>query len=544
MYSIGLDFGTESCRAIIIDVNCGKVCGSTISNYRNSVIDKFLPNQSDFQLPDKWALQNPDDYIESMIKSVKKLLDISKISPDKICGLGIDFTSCTIIPTDEFGKPLSYFVEYKNNPHAWAKLWKHHSSDEQAKKITMIANENNLDWIEKYGGSISAEWLISKGLQILEEAPEIYKASKYFVEAGDWIVWQLTGKLIRNKCAAGYKGLWNEDNGYPDKIFLSKLNKDFIDFYDHKIFGEVINSGKKVSTLNKEFSELLGLNIDTIISSAIIDAHSAFIGVGISKPKKMMIILGTSACHIVLSEEYKFIKGISGIVKDGIIDGYYAYEGGQASFGDNLKWFVENLTPIKYFKEAENLGVSIYDLLEDYASKLDESKIISLDWFNGNRTPLVDSNLSGLIVGMNVTTEAPEIYLSLLESLAYGSKIILDQFKENGIEIEEIICSGGISKKSKLLMQILSDVTNRKISVIESDQASAIGAAILGALASGSKFGGYDNIEEAMLNMSSSINEVYSPNTANQLKYSKLFYEYKRLFHYFSKENNIMKTLN
>lgn len=550
MYSIGLDFGTNSCRAVAINTSSGELCGVSVCEYKHGVITEHLPNFSDIKLNNNWALQSANDYLDSMQQAINNLLKENNLAKEQICGIGIDFTSCTLLPVDENFEPLENNPNLKNNPHAYTKLWKHHAAQNQADRITQIAKEELPEMLNIYGGVISSEWLISKGLQVLEESPEIYNATQYFIEAADWVAYKLTGNFARNSCMAGYKGLYylskkeanNQELIYPNKNFLKKLNPNFENFYEEKICGEVVSSGSFLGNLTTEYAHKLGLTEQTKISVPIIDAHAAMLGVGISTPKKLMIIMGTSACHLLIDENFKSVNGISGIVKDGIIKGFYAYEAGQAGFGDIINWFVNNLVSSEYFNIATQNNISIYQLLEQKASALNSSGLVMLDWLNGVRTPLVDSALSGMIAGLTLNTKPEHIYLAILESICFGSKIILEVFEKAGIEIEEIICCGGLASKNKLLLQLLSDITNKSITINLTEQASALGAAILGAMAA--DIGSSDKDIEAITKAMCSKNSyTIFPIKENVVLYENIFNEYKNLFHYFSEQNLVLKKL-
>ena len=538
-YTIGLDFGTLNGRAILVDIKTGEEIATASYTYPDGVIEDVLPNTK-ITLPPNWALQNPVDYLGVLKYTIPEVLKKSGVSSENIIGIGVDFTSCTILPIDKQGIPLCMKEEWKHNPHAWVKLWKHHASEPYANQLKDIALKRKEKFILRYGGKISSEWMIPKIWQILEEAPEIYEASDRFIEAGDWIILQLTGKERRSACNAGYKAIWDRKEGYPSPEFFAALHPRLKNVVKEKLSTDIFSTGLKAGGLTFEMAKQTGLKEGTPVAIGIIDAHSAVPAATVTKPGKMVLIMGTSTCHMLLSKEQKLIPGIPGVVEDGILHGYFGYEAGQAAVGDIFDWFVSNYVPTSYKKEAQKLDISVYRLLENKASKLKpgESGLLALDWWNGNRSILNNANLSGLILGLTLRTKPEEIYRTLLEATAFGTRMIIDSFVNDGLPIEELYACGGMPHKDKLLMQIYADITGREIKVASSHQASALGAAMFGSLAAGSKLGGYDSIEEAVAHMASCEDKTYLPIPKNVETYNRLFAEYKQLHDYFGRGNN------
>jgi len=538
-YTIGLDFGTLNGRAILVDIKTGEEIATASYTYPDGVIEDVLPNTK-ITLPPNWALQNPVDYLGVLKYTIPEVLKKSGVSSENIIGIGVDFTSCTILPIDKQGIPLCMKEEWKHNPHAWVKLWKHHASEPYANQLKDIALKRKEKFILRYGGKISSEWMIPKIWQILEEAPEIYEASDRFIEAGDWIILQLTGKERRSACNAGYKAIWDRKEGYPSPEFFAALHPRLKNVVKEKLSTDIFSTGLKAGGLTSEMAKQTGLKEGTPVAIGIIDAHSAVPAATVTKPGKMVLIMGTSTCHMLLSKEQKLIPGIPGVVEDGILHGYFGYEAGQAAVGDIFDWFVSNYVPTSYKKEAQKLDISVYRLLENKASKLKpgESGLLALDWWNGNRSILNNANLSGLILGLTLRTKPEEIYRTLLEATAFGTRMIIDSFVNDGLPIEELYACGGMPHKDKLLMQIYADITGREIKVASSHQASALGAAMFGSLAAGSKLGGYDSIEEAVAHMASCEDKTYLPIPKNVETYNRLFAEYKQLHDYFGRGNN------
>ncbi|HET6872860.1 MAG TPA: ribulokinase [Sporolactobacillaceae bacterium] len=544
-YTIGIDFGTESGRVVLVDVRNGKEMATHVTMYPHGVIDQELPTTS-ASLPPDYALQAPDDYLFVLKESVPKVMALSGVAPEDVIGIGLDFTACTLLPVDESFEPLCYFEKWKTHPHAWVKLWKHHGAHKEANRMTELAIERDEAWLSRYGHKLSSEWVLPKIWEILNEAPNLYEATPIFLEAADWLVAKMTGRLIRNSCGAGYKGLWNKREGYPSKEFLIELDPRLETLYETKLKGPVVPPGTKAGELSGEMADLMGLRPGIAVSAGMIDAHAAVPGVGVATPEKLVLVMGTSTCHLVLSEQEVRVEGISGVVEDGIIPGLFAYEAGQAAVGDLFAWFVQQQVPIDLYLEAEKQGKGLHDLLEEKASRLTpgESGLIALDWHNGNRTPLVDADLSGLIIGQTLRTKPEEIYRALIESTAFGTRLIMDTYKNKGIEIKEIYATGGIPHRNRLLMQIYADVTNKTIKLSRTTLTTAIGAAMLGAVAAGKENGGYGSIIEASENMSSPSEVVFQPIPQNVLVYEKLYEEYVTLHTYFGQGvNPVMKKL-
>lgn len=544
-YSIGIDYGTQSGRAVIVSLSDGKEIADHVTPYRHAVIDKYLPG-TNIKLDDDWALQHPDDYIKVILSSVPVVIKESGISPKDIIGIGIDFTACTMLPVDPHLTPLCFHDQYKTNPHSWVKLWKHHAAQPEANLINQIAEERGEKFLHRYGGKLSSEWMLAKVWQILNESPEIYQAADLFVEATDWVTSQLTGRLVRNSTTAGYKAVWHKQGGYPDKDFLKSLDPRLEKLTKTKLRGEVFPPGTLAGTLTKKMAQLTGLSEGIAVAVGNVDAHAAVPAMGVVDPGKMVMVMGTSICHMMLSSKEKMVKGICGVVEDGIIPGYYGYEAGQSAVGDIFEWFVNEQVPLTVHQEAAKNGLEILPFLEKKAALLKpgENGLIALDWWNGNRSILVDTELGGLMLGMTLQTKPEEIYRALLESTAFGTRTIIETFKENELEIHELYACGGLPQKSPLLMQIFSDVTNLPIKIADSQHTPALGAAMFAAVAAGKEAGGFNTIIEATEKMARIKEESINPIPENATIYDRIYSEYKRLHDYFGQgENDVMKRL-
>ena len=543
MYTIGIDYGTLSGRAVLVDTN-GKELASCAYDYPHGVMDRSLPDGT--PLGQDWALQHPQDYLDVLTNTIPQILKESGVQPNQIIGIGVDFTACTILPVKRDGTPLCFLEPYGSQPHAYVKLWKHHAAQKYANLLNQIARERGESFLNRYGGKISSEWQIPKIWQIVEEAPQIYDQADLFLEAGDWIVWQLTGQYTRNSCASGYKALWHKREGYPSPAFFKALHPKLEHLVEEKFACPVSPLGQKAGELTPDMARQLGLLPATAVAVANVDAHVCVPAVQIDGPGKMLMIMGTSTCHMVSSEREVFVPGICGVVEDGILPGLYGYEAGQSCVGDHFAWFIQNCLPADYLREAETQGKGIHQYLREKASLLrpGESGLVALDWWNGNRSVLVDADLTGLMLGMTLQTRPEEIYRALIEATAYGTRKIIETFESNGVTIDQLYASGGISQKDPMTMQIYADVVKKPIRIAGSSQGPALGSAIFGAVAAGSGKGGYDTVQEAARHMGSLKDLIYSPVAENAAIYDQLYAEYGLLHDYFGKgANDVMKRL-
>lgn len=543
-YALGIDYGTESGRALLVDVETGEEIATHVYSYKNGVLDETLP--SGIPLGPDWALQDPRDWIETLRVTVPHVLNEAKISPDQVIGIGVDFTSCTVLPVDASGTPLCELPQYAQHPHAWPKLWKHHAAQPEADRITHAIREVGDPILERYGGKMSSEWIFPKIWQVLDEDEEIYDAAARFIEAGDWIVEKLCGREARSSCMAGYKGMWAAEEGFPSPELLGKLHPKLANIVGTKLSPKIEPLGAKAGELTPEAANLLGLKPGIAVAVGIIDAHAAVPGSSVTEPGKMVMVMGTSTCHMLLSKQKQRVDGMCGYVYEGILPGYYGYEAGQPATGDIFAWFIENCVPASVAEEARQQNCSVHQILEERASRLrpGQSGLMALDWWNGNRSVLVDAELSGLILGMTLTTKPEEIYLALIEATAFGTRKVIEAFQVTGIAIDELYACGGLPQRNRLLTQIYADVMGLPIYVAGSSQPSALGAAILGAVAAGAASGGYDSAQDAAKRMARLQDRAYTPRAEYHKTYSALYREYLRLHDYFGRgENELMKHL-
>lgn len=539
-YVIGVDYGTLSVRALLLDAFDGRELAVSEFCYPHGILtcDDFPGCGRDKDM----ALQHPQDYLDGFWYTVSELLRDSGVDPQCVQGIGIDFTSSTVLPVQEDGTPLCFLDRYRQEPQSYVKLWNHHSAQPEADEMTDLARKRGERWLPLYGGKVSAEWMLPKLYEVLHKAPQVFTETARYMEAGDWLVWQLTGTECHSSCMAGYKALWQKDSGYPERAFWQELNPRMADVIGTKVSESVQPVGSAVGYLTEKAAKLSGLVPGIAVTAPVIDAHAAVPAAGITGPGKLMLILGTSGCQHVLSKELVKVDGICGCVADGIIPGYVAYEGGQSGFGDCFDWFVKNCVPEGYMAEARDAGKNIFTLLNEkaQAKKIGESGILVLDWWNGNRTPLADYDLSGMILGLTLKTRPEDIYRGILEAAAFGTKAIVDLLRDNGIEMDEAFAAGGISRKNPFLMQMISDVLGMPVRVAESTQAGARGAAVFAAAAGGC----YDSLEAAASVIADPCGIVYSPDPVKTAQYAVLYREYQTLTTYFGTGiNDVMKRL-
>jgi L-ribulokinase len=536
---VGVDFGTLSGRALVVRVEDGAELGSAVHPYAHGVVDERLPTTG-VRLPPDWALQVPSDYIDVLRIAVPEAIKSAGADPADVIGIATDFTACTMVPTTDDGTPLSELPHFAGRSHAYVKLWRHHAAQGQADRINDLAAKRGESWLPRYGGFISSEWEFAKGLQVLEEDPEVYAAMQHWVEAADWIVWQLTGTYTRNACTAGYKAI-RQDGKYPNRDFLAELNPDFADFVIDKVEWPIIDLGERAGDLSARAAEWTGLPEGIAVAAGNVDAHVTNPAGQAIEPGQMVAIMGTSTCHTMNSDQLHEVPGMCGVVDGGITKGLWGYEAGQSGVGDIFGWFVHNSVPEAYAAEARSRGISPHELLAEKAAaqKVGEHGLLALDWHSGNRSILVDHELSGMIVGETLATKPEDIYRALIEATAFGARTIVEAFNDAGVPVREFVVAGGLIKNA-FLMQIYADVLNMPLSVISSEQAPALGSAIHAAVAAGA----YLDVAAASRVMGRAEKNVFRPIQENAAGYDELFEEYLILHDYFGRgDNKVMHHL-
>ena len=532
-YVVGVDFGTLAARAVVVRVTDGLEVGTGVHSYRHGVIDSQLPVSGE-PLPPDWALQDPLDYLESLGHAVRLATTASGVDPASIVGIATDFTACTMVPALDDGTPLCHLPEFKDRPHAYVKLWRHHAAQPQADRINQLAAARNEPWLSRYGGLISSEWEFAKALELLENDSEIYKVMARWVEAADWIVWQLCGRYVRNACSAGYKGI-RQDGLYPSGDFLAGLNPHFASFVADKLDQPVGALGDLAGTLTAAAADRLGLPEGIAVAVGNVDAHVTAPAARAVEPGRLVAIMGTSTCHVVNGTSLQEVPGMCGVVDGGIVAGSWGYEAGQSGVGDLFAWCANYGVPVDYVDAATAAGVDLHQHLSTLAAaqSVGQHGLLALDWHSGNRSVLVNHELSGLLLGLTVNTRPEDIYRALIEATAFGARTIVDTFVAHGVPVEEYIVAGGLAKNA-LVMQIYADVLQRPLSVLGSAQGPALGSAIHAAVAAGA----YPDVATAAAAMGSVAPAAYQPSSVASARYDRLFTEYTALHDHFGRGGN------
>jgi len=549
-YSIGLDYGTNSVRAVIINVKNGSQVGEGVFHYTHGNSGVLTHSSKPLM-----ARQHPQDYIDGYCEAVTQAVRDAQVSsdftPDKIIGIGVDTTGSSPMPIDKDATPLALKESFTDNPDAWVWLWKDHTSYEEAEKINTIAGMYRPQFLSKIGGSYSSEWFWAKIWHALRVNPEVFDAAYTWIEIADWIPASLcevndADKIKRGICAAGHKALYHQEwNGYPDKEFLEMLDPKMKKL-KATLPSKAGENDEIAGHLSSKWAQKMGIPAGIPVAMGAFDAHYGGIGSGIA-PGTLIKNIGTSCCDIMvapLSDHLMDIPGLCGIVPGSVLPGHYGLEAGQSAIGDIFGWFV-NVISRGSDKKA------VFREIENEAEKIapGESGLIALDWMNGNRTILVDQRLTGLFVGMTLHTTAAEMYRALVEATAFGARIIAERFEEYGVPVERVINCGGIPYKSTLLMQIYADVFGKTMELSQSHQTAALGSAIAGAVVAGSQDGGYDNYADASKSMTGVLATRYEPNPSAVKIYNQLYPLYKELHDSFGMDqeqrdlSHIMKKL-
>jgi L-ribulokinase len=525
--SLGIDYGTLSGRVLVLDLDTGAELAAVDVPYAHGAIEDTLPG-SGLRLEPDWALQHPLDYIDVIERGIPQALSEAAADPSRVIGIGIDFTSCTVLPASADGTPLCVQDEWRARPHAWPKLWKHHAAQSHADRLTEVARERDESFLSRYGGRISSEWYFPKLLQIYEEDHEVYEAAAKFIEATDWIVWQLTGAERRCTCATSYKAFWSPDAGLPSAEYFDAVAPGFSGSVA-KLGTDFYPLGTCAGTVHADLAERLGLSTDVAVAVGNVDSFVSVPGVGVERPGTLVTVVGTSICDMVVHQNEILLPGVTGVVRDGILPGLYGYEAGQPAVGDMLSWYVGTLLGSEHDERSQS-----YDELEQAAGELapGATGLVALNWWNGNRSILADAGLSGVIAGLTLATTPAEIYRALLESIAFAARRIIDNFVDHGLTIEQLVACGGIAEKSPVLMQLLADITGRPVHVPTSQQIPARGAAMFGAVAAGASglhSEGFGDIAEAVQRLRPEIARSYTPDTAATEVYDHVYGIYRGL---------------
>ena len=542
-YAIGIDYGTQSARAELVRLSDGAVVASAEDPYAYGVMEDQLP--SGVKLGPSWAVQDGRDYWDLAVALVRRLVNDSQVDPSSIIGLGIDATSCTMLALDADLEPLSALPEFADEPLAHVLLWKHHAAQPYADELNRIAAERGEAFLPRCGGKVSSEWLFPKIMQVAAEAPHVYAATRCFSEIADWLGFKLTGKHVKSNVMAGYKALWTEESGYPAQDFFAALNPTMTDVVAEKLPAPVATVGGRVGYLTPEAADRLGLTAATAVAVAQSDACVVPAALGLNRVGQMVMSVGTSTCHLLLGDDFAEVPGMCGAVKDGTSPGFVSYELGQAAVGDIFGWFADGYVSPALVEAAEGDGIGVYELLEHQASELaiGESGIVALDWWNGNRSVLVDADLTGVIVGLTLQTAPAEIYRALIEATAFGTRKIIETLRTSGVAVTELYAAGGIPRKSPLLAQIYADVCGMEILVPTLVQSAAFGSALFAAVAAGDEAGGFATVADATLALGCQDFTRYAPRTDATGSYEPLYRIYCELHDHFAAADGPMKRL-
>jgi len=540
-YAIGVDFGSLSARAVVTDVESGEIVGSAVSEYRHGIMTECLPNGT--VLGANWAVQLPQDYLDSLSESVKGAVADSGVDKNEIIGIGLDVTASTILPTDENGLPMCESEKYIREPNAYIKVWKHHAAQSYADLLERAAEQNGDRTIaELFGGHVSGEHFLPKAAQIFVEAPELFEDCGRIIEVGDWLVRRLCGVDCRGYCAAAFKTYYSGQTGdLPDELLNSVL-PGFCRIKS-KIPERVEFTGDCVGGLNEDGAALLGLPEGIAVSAAGVDAHSTVYGCGVSEAGQLLLIVGTSTCAMLQSETQSAVDGISGVVGNSVFKGLYTYECGQSGVGDIFAWFADSSVDIRYHDEAAERSISLQELLTEKASRLrvGENGMVALDWWNGVRSTLMDFSLSGVIAGLTTDSKPEEIYRALLEATAFGCRKIVETLERGGVEVNTVFAAGGIPLKNPLMMQIYADVLNRDVYIVGREQTGAVGSAVTAAAAAG---GGFSELAELTKRYAVPCKTVYHPDGEAVKAYNDLYEIYGEMYNHFGQKNGLLGKLN
>lgn len=541
-YSIGVDFGSLSARAVIYNVSNGDYIHSVETLYEHAIYETVHPYTNE-PLPVASSLQLPEDFSQALGRSVKTVIQESGIQPEEVVGISVDCTSCSLIPVDNDYKPLCWSDAFKASRHSYVKMWKQHTAVKEAEEISRKAGSEG----ERFGGKILSEWGIPKILETLRHDPELYQATYRFLEVGDWLIYLLTGQESTSYCSAGYKFMWRPGVGYPSRDFFASLDEGMRDLENKLVPNDrVLPLDSCAGHLTKDGAILTGLPIGTPVAPMRIDGHSAAVAVGCHVPNKMVMIVGTSMGMLLQHAEEHTFPGLCGVCYGAMVPQYYGYETGLSACGDIFAWFAENCVPAEYERAANANGLSVLAYLTEKmkAIRPGESGLIALDWWNGNRSILEDEDLSGCIFGLTLQTRPEEICRALFEATGFSAKTIIEEYRKYGINVDEIVAVGGIAEKNPVLIQIYADIIGCDVLVPEVHHACALGTAIYAAVAAGKSGDGYDTVEEAVAAMASKKAKRYVPTENNIKLYQQLYEEYQVLHDHFGRgNNNVLKRL-
>ena len=536
-YTIGIDFGTLSARAVALELATGKEVAEAVFAYPHGVMDTQLP--SGRKLPPQFALQHPQDYLDALKNTIGGVLET--VPAEQVGAICLDFTTCTLVCVDEKGTPLCMKEEFYDEPHAYVKLWKHHGATRQALRFDQVAKERKETFLTLCGDTSSSEFFFPKILETLENAPEVYGHTYRFYDAVDWLSLVLTGKETHNPCMAGLKAYWSRENGFPSNDYFAAVHPGLDGIVGTKVCQTVDRLDGIAGYVTAEAAALTGLLEGTVVAIPLGDCHAAMPALNVTHNGDCFLVIGTSGVLLTNTEKPHPVPGICAQVEGGVVADLCTMEAGQAGLGDCFDWFVKRCVPADYYAEAKEKNMGIHALLTQKAEKLrpGESRLVALDWWNGNRSILKNDGLTGMILGLNMQTRPEEIYRALIEATAFGLRVITENYEAHGVKIGDICAAGGIAMKNPMLMQIYADVLGRKLTVADSAQAGARGSAMYAAVAAGA----FPDIRAAAEAYKQPIVAEYTPKTEHMPIYDALYAEYRKLHDYFGKENSVMDRL-
>ena len=517
-YTIGIDFGTLSARAVVYNIENGKAVYDCHRSYG------AYDNQTQFKvsIKDKAVIADPDEYLNALYECIIDILKFSPAKSDEIKGLCIDATSLSLLSLDKSGNPLCCHDKYKDNHHAYIKLWKSHSAKKEADIILDTALREKESFVKYYSSSISSEWALPKILEIVNDCPKLYDDTVYYMDLCEWLTFKVCGKITRSLSAQGLKFFYTGQ--YPEKSFYLQLNRR-LENLQQKFCGPILKSGQIAGFVDKEFAAKTGLSTSTVVAAGLVDGNSAMVAAGAVEAEDALFTVGTSLVYSYISEHFKAIDGVCGIVKDGIFDNLYAYEAGLCCVGDLFAWVVNNITPAEYFNNAKNESIPIHSYLTKLAFNKQGNDILALDWFNGNRCPVCNDSLTGVVTGLTLNTKVEDIYRALIEATGFGLKRIYDNFILNGLKHKNIYVCGGISLKNRSIMQCYADILQKPLHVLTLDNLPALGSALMAAVAAGE----YKDYIEASLSLKSRDFINYYPDVQKREYYRTKFGKYLEL---------------
>lgn len=539
---LGFDFGTLSCRVLAVDIDTGDCVFEAARDYPHGAISGRLPG-TEVVLEENWFLQDPADYIEVLHRLTRAAA--AELGAENIAAIGTDFTNCTVVGLRE-GRPLCAHEAYQNAPHAWVKLWKHHAAQPYAERIEQVLRQTETPWLKEYGGNVSSEWFFPKLLQTYEEAPDLFAACDIYLEAADYIVYFLTGNIVRNSATLGVNAFYSPERGFPDKALLNRFSEGFGDAVYPKLAGAVVPVGSRAGKLCESAAELLGLSTDVVVSAGHGDSEVACAGLGATESGAMILVMGTSTCYQMIYDKKLFFDGVCAVVENGMIPELVAYESGQPAVGDAFSWYVGNMMPAEYAQRADAQGLSALAYMNVLAARLlpGESGLVSLDWFNGNRSVLMDYSLKSFFAGLSLDTRPEAVFRSMIEATAFGARKIIEGYEQAGVRIDKLIAVGGLPLKSELTMQIYADVLGRDLYVATIPNASALGACVCGAVAYRNETGTRAAFEAEAQRLIRRSEKRYAPDDRAAAIYSDLYKVFCTLHDFAGLHSDICSQLN